>query len=47
MGSFGGFYKGEKKKIKKEAMEKKAEHMARAVVAPRVEIIGKGKDKRK
>ncbi len=47
MGSFGGFYKGEKRKIKKEVMEKKAEHMARVVVAPRVEIIGRGKDKKK
>ncbi len=47
MGSFGGFYKGEKKKMKKEAMEKKAEHIVRVQVAPRVEIIGRGKDKGK
>jgi hypothetical protein len=47
MGSFGGFYKGEKKKMKKEAMEKKAEHMARVYVTPRVEIISRGKDKGK
>lgn len=47
MGSFGGFYKGEKKKVKKEVMERKAEHMVRAQVAPRVEIIGRGKDKGK
>lgn len=44
---YGSFYKGEKKKMKKETMEKKAEHMARVLVAPRVEIIGKGKDKGK
>lgn len=47
MGTFGGFYKGEKKKMKRDAMEKKAEHMPRVQAAPRVEIIGKGKDKKK
>lgn len=42
-----GFFKGEKKKMKKEDMERKAEHIARVVATPRVEIIGKGKDKNK
>lgn len=44
---YGSFYKGEKKKMKKQVMEKKAEHMVRVQVAPRVEIIGRGKDKGK
>ncbi len=46
MGSFSGYYKGEKKKMKREVMEKKAEHMPKAQFTPRVEIIGKGKDKK-
>lgn len=45
MGSFGGFYKGEKKKMKKEEMEKKAGHIARVQSVPQVEIIGRKKGK--
>ena len=47
MGSFGGFYKGEKKKMKRDVMEKKAAHIARISDVPRVEIISKGKGKNK
>lgn len=46
MGSFGGFYKGEKKKIKKETLEKRASHMSKVQITPSVEIIGKGKGKK-
>lgn len=46
MGSFGGFYKGEKKKAKKEVLEKKASHIAKVYSVPQVEIIGKGKGKK-
>ena len=45
MGSYGGFYKGEKKKMKKEIMEKKAAHIARVQSVPQVEIIGRRKGK--
>jgi hypothetical protein len=42
--SFGGFYKGEKKKVKKSVMEKKALKNSNAnFVLPQVEIIKKGK----
>lgn len=41
--SFGGFYKGEKKKPKKSKLEKRAENMSSNFVLPRVEIIKKGK----
>lgn len=43
---YGSFYKGEKKKTKKEVLEKKASHIARIQEAPRIEIIGKGKGKK-
>ncbi len=43
--SFGGFYKGEKKKAKKSTLEKKAEKMTSSWAPPQVEIIGKGKKK--
>ena len=37
----GGFFKGDKKKLKKEIMEKKASHIRRPVIIPQIEIIGK------
>lgn len=43
MGNFGGFFKGEKKKPKRERLEKQAEKIRLMDFAPRVEIIGKGK----
>lgn len=44
MGSFGGYYKGEKRKKKKEALEKEAARNVKVFVPPKVEIIGrKGK----
>ena len=46
MGSFGGFYKGEKKKFKKSALEKKAAKQMLSgsnVQIPQVTIIKKGK----
>ncbi len=44
MGSFGGFYKGERKKPKREKLEKQALKVARVVELPKVEITGrKGK----
>lgn len=46
MGSFGGFYKGEKKKFKKTELEKKAAKQmgtAPAWQLPQVTIIKKGK----
>ena len=45
MGNNSGFYKGEKKKQKKEILEKKASHIARVNVVPQVEIIGRKKGK--
>lgn len=45
MGSFGGFYHGEKKKLKKETMEKKAMHIPKVQQVPQVEIIGRKKGK--
>ncbi len=45
MGSYGGFYKGEKKKMKKEILEKKAGHIARVASVSQVEIIGRKKGK--
>ena len=41
MGSFGGYYKGEKKKKKKEILEKEAEQIRRIFMSPKVEILGK------
>lgn len=45
MGQFGGFYKGEKKKNKKQFLEKKAQQFVGSgvFVLPKVEIIKKGK----
>lgn len=47
MGSFGGFYKGDKKKVKKSLLEKKAQKQmtgsATSWQLPTVEIIKKGK----
>lgn len=45
MGQFGGFYKGEKKKIKKTILEKKAGIMSQkqSFVLPKIEIIRKRK----
>ena len=41
MGNFGSYYKGDKKKPKKEAMEKKAAKIIRIYTTPQVEILGK------
>lgn len=43
--SFGGFYKGEKKKPKKDMLEKRAQKTTSSQVytLPQVEIIRKGK----
>ena len=41
MGNFGSYYKGDKKKPKKEALEKKAAKVIRIYSAPQVEILGK------
>lgn len=45
MGSFGGYYKGDKKKKKKTDLEKKAQKQLSGGVwqLPQVEIIKKGK----
>lgn len=43
--SFGGFYKGEKKKPKKGTLEKKAQKLNTGWTLPQVEIVGKGKKK--
>ncbi len=45
MGSFGGFYKGEKKKQKKSSLEKKAQKQLSggSWQVPQVEIIKKTK----
>ncbi len=47
MGNFGGYYKGDKKKPKKVALEKKGAAFAsqKTFVLPKVEILGKGKTK--
>jgi len=46
MGTFGGLYKGDKKKIKKSILEKKAQILSRqnSSFVPKVEIIKKGKN---
>lgn len=46
MGVYGGFYFGDKKKKRKEYLEKQATHVARVYTVPKVEIVGKGKKKR-
>lgn len=45
MGNFGGFYKGDKKKTKKELLDKKARTLTQkqSFVLPSIEIIKKGK----
>ena len=43
MGAYGGFYKGDKKKKKKEYLEKQAMSVGKVYTVPRIEIIGKGK----
>lgn len=45
MGNFGGFYKGDKKKIKKQLLERKARVLSQTggFVLPTIEIIKKGK----
>lgn len=43
---FGGFYKGEKKKVKKGILEKRAQKLTSTSLGPpQVEIIGRGKKK--
>ena len=46
MGRFGGFYKGDKKKLKKRLLEKKAFRLEsqQTFVLPKVEVIKKGKN---
>lgn len=43
MGQFGGFYKGEKRKLKKSLLEKKAKRLTyqKSFVLPKVEIVKK------
>lgn len=43
MGQFGGFYKGEKRKLKKSELEKKAKELAnkKTFVLPKVEVVKK------
>lgn len=41
MGLFGGYYKGDRKKAKKEALEKLAKKISKSSALPKVEIIGK------
>lgn len=41
MGLFGGYYKGDRKKPKKEVLEKKAAKIKKSAPLPRVEILGK------
>lgn len=41
MGVFGGFYKGEKRKAKKEILEKKATAIKKIRTLPQVLILGK------
>jgi len=46
MGSFGGYYKGDKKKLKRQILEKKAQNLSNSgsgFVLPKVEIIRGGK----
>lgn len=45
MASYSGYYKGEKRKLKKERLEKQADKIKRVNVLPKVEIIGRGKGK--
>lgn len=45
MGQFGGYYKGEKKKFKKQELEKKARQLGnkKTFILPKVEVIKKEK----
>lgn len=46
MGAFGGYYKGEKKKLKKTELDKKAQRQLGSTGSwqlPQVQIIKKGK----
>lgn len=45
MGNFGGFYKGDKKKTKKDLLDKKARFLSQkqSFVLPKIEIMKKGK----
>jgi len=43
MGSYSGYYKGDKKKPKKEKLEKEALKIRKVNFAPQIEIIGKNK----
>lgn len=45
MGMYGGFYSGDKKKVKREKLERVAQKIKKIQIAPKVEIIGKGKAK--
>jgi len=41
MGNFGGYYKGERRKKKKELLEKEATRVVRIYAPPKIEILGK------
>ena len=41
MGVYGGFYKGDTKKKKKETLEKKALEFHKSYSVPQIEIVGK------
>jgi hypothetical protein len=41
MGNFGGYYKGERRKKKKELLEKEATRVIRIYTPPKIEIVGK------
>lgn len=45
MGGFGSYYKGERKKLSKEKLEKRAQLAGKIKIVPRVEILGKKKKK--
>jgi len=45
MGSFGGYYSGEKRKKKKDDLLKKANQFSTNYQVPNVEILGKKKKK--
>ena len=47
MGNYSGFFKGEKKKLKKERLEKQVANIKHIHSVPQVKIIGKGKSKGK
>lgn len=45
MGGLDSYYKGEKKKLSKDDLAKRAKKLGKSWELPRVEIIGKKKDK--